>query len=263
MTAIKGCPQDEWVYGENGNHMQEGLIEEGWHHLAISQDADEVIQYLYLDGEVLGEYGGLEPQDGGGDLWFGGANSVNEWFIGILDEVRVYDEALSIDELLTIMAGPGLAGDFDANGVLAAGDIDDLTGQSAGGLNNLAYDLNADAVVDSGDVAVWISDVFNSWLGDANLDGEFNSSDLVAVLASGTYEAEMDAVWSTGDFNGDGQTNSSDLVAALAGGGYEQGPRPAVAAVPEPSTLVLAILGLSSTLRRRIRRRQSEHLGFG
>jgi hypothetical protein len=64
----------------------------------------------------------------------------------------------------------------------------------------------------------------------------------VDVLASGTYEANVAAVWSTGDFNGDGITNSSDLVVALADGGYEQGPAGA-AAVPEPSALVLACFG--------------------
>ena len=89
---------------------------------------------------------------------------------------------------------------------------------------------------------MWVKDLYNSWIGDANLDGEFNSSDLVIVLSSGTYEADVDAVWSTGDFNGDGRTNTSDLVAALADGGYEVGPRAAVAAVPEPATSVLLLV---------------------
>ena len=60
------------------------------------------------------------------------------------------------------------------------------------------------------------------------------------MLSSGTYEADVDAVWSTGDFNGDGRTNSSDLVVALSDGGYEVGPRAAIAAaVPEPAAIAL------------------------
>jgi hypothetical protein len=100
-------------------------------------------------------------------------------------------------------------------------------------------------------VAVWIKDLFNSWVGDANLDGEFSSADLVVVLASGTYEADVASTWSTGDFNGDGRTNTADLVAALADGGYEAGPRAAAAAVPEPTTVQLLVLGALMLWRRR------------
>jgi hypothetical protein len=145
----------------------------------------------------------------------------------------------------TVQMGGALSGDFNANGVLDAGDIDDLTGQSASGGHPPNYDLNNDALVNSDDVSVWVRDLFNSWIGDANLDGQFTSSDLVQVLASGTYEADIDSVWSTGDFNGDGRTTSSDLVAALADGGYEVGPRAATAvAVPEPASVTLLAAGL-------------------
>jgi hypothetical protein len=142
-----------------------------------------------------------------------------------------------------LSVGGGGTGDFNANGALDGADIDDLTGQVAGGAHPPAYDLNGDALVDGGDIGVWVTDLYNSWIGDANLDGEFNSGDLVDVLASGTYEMDVDSVWTTGDFNGDGRTNSSDLVAALAGGGYEQGPRGGVQAVPEPSGLILLAVG--------------------
>ncbi len=76
-------------------------------------------------------------------------------------------------------------------------------------------------------------------------------ADLVTVLSAGTYEADVDAVWSTGDFNGDGCANTTDLVAALSDGGYEIGPRAATAAVPEPSALLLCILGALGMLHRR------------
>jgi hypothetical protein len=149
----------------------------------------------------------------------------------------------------------GVEGDFDGSGALDLADIDDLSAQSAGGQNPAGYDLNGDAQVNGLDLNVWIRDYYNSWVGDANLDGEFNSTDLVAVLASGTYEADVASVWSTGDFNGDGRTNSGDLVAALSDGGYEAGPRAAVAAVPEPAAAGLLLIGslLVGTQRRRCR----------
>ena len=146
--------------------------------------------------------------------------------------------------------GGSLLGDFNSSGALDSGDLDDLTVQSAGAQNPARYDLNSDALVNDVDVGVWVKDLFGSWIGDANLDREFNSSDLVAVLASGTYETDMDAVWTTGDFNGDGRSNSTDLVAALADGGYEVGPPPP-AAVPEPAGLTLLTLGWLVWLSRR------------
>ena len=56
--------------------------------------------------------------------------------------------------------------------------------------------------VDETDRGIWVRDLKFTWFGDATLDGEFNSGDLVAVLASGNYEVDVDAVWSTGDFTG-------------------------------------------------------------
>jgi hypothetical protein len=143
-----------------------------------------------------------------------------------------------------------VAGDFNGNGVLDQPDIDDLTGQVAGAMNDPKYDLNADAVVNEGDIGIWVKNLFNSWIGDANLDHEFNSTDLVDVLASGSYEANTPSVWTSGDFNGDGRTNSGDLIVALADGGYELGPPPPAAAVPEPSGLLLLLTG-ALCLRRR------------
>jgi hypothetical protein len=151
--------------------------------------------------------------------------------------------------------GSVLLGDFDGSGELDLADIDDLTVQVAGGTNPADYDLNSDAVVDAADITVWINDLFGSWTGDSNLDNEFNSGDLVNVLAAGVYEQDAAAVWSKGDFDGDGRSNTNDLVTALAGGGYEKGPRAAVSAVPEPSSLLLTLISVFALAKYRRRNR--------
>ena len=67
---------------------------------------------------------------------------------------------------------------------------------------------------------------WNRWLGtspgDANLDGVFNSADLVAVFIAGQYEDGRDgnSHWEEGDWNCDGEFDSRDLVAAFQAGGY-------------------------------------------
>jgi hypothetical protein len=53
-------------------------------------------------------------------------------------------------------------------------------------------------------------------LWDVNLDGAFNSSDLVHLFQVGRYETAQSATWSEGDWDGNGRFDSSDLVLALA-----------------------------------------------
>ena len=93
-----------------------------------------------------------------------------------------------------------------------------------------------------------MNDLKNSWIGDANLDLEFNSGDMVQVFVKGKYETNEDAKWEEGDWNGDLKFGSGDMVAAFAAGGYEKGKRPAAAisSVPEPSSLTLACFALAS-----------------
>jgi hypothetical protein len=187
-----------------------------------------------------------------------GSGALVDPLTGVIDEIVIYDRALEEDEIArhyASIAAPSVRGDFNADGALDARDIDELTRQSAAGTHNVLYDLTADGQVDALDVNEWITaaDVFHSWPGDANLDKQFGSADLVTVLAAGTYETAVDSVWSTGDFNGDGRTTTNDLVDALSGGGYEAGPRAALAAVPEPSAGTLGALGLCGLAFRRRR----------
>jgi hypothetical protein len=106
------------------------------------------------------------------------------------------------------------------------------------------FDLNADGLFTEQDRSFLIESVYNTYLGDANLDGEFNSGDLVDVLAAGQYEDDLlaNSTWATGDFDGDREVTTADLIVALAAGGYERGPRAVAAAVPEPSAIELALL---------------------
>ena len=138
-------------------------------------------------------------------------------------------------------------GDFDSNGILDISDIDDLLTQVAGGENPPTYDLNDDTLVNFEDIRVWTKDLANTWIGDVNLDGQFDSGDLVDVFKANQYEdsALENSSWATGDWNGDHEFNSSDLVAAFQDNGFEQGTRQAVAAVPESSTSVLLLIGLA------------------
>ncbi len=142
----------------------------------------------------------------------------------------------AIDEIEIYTGQRGMLCDVNSDGVCDVLDIDDLTTAVLNGVNESRYDLNGDGAVDSSDRTEWVTKLMNTWFGDSNLDGEFNSSDFVVVFAARTFENEQSATWGKGDWNGDGIFNSSDFVTAFIGAGYEQGPRPAaVASVPEPT----------------------------
>jgi hypothetical protein len=179
---------------------------------------------------------------------------------GLVDDLRMYEGVLTLDQIHAAqMPDTGTPGDFDNNGTLDLADIDQLTRESASGGNNLVYDLTGDGNVNGEDVSFWAIDLKQTWMGDADLNGEFNSSDLVTVLASGTYENETESAWSSGDFSGDGRTNSNDLVVALSDGGYELGPRAAVLAVPEPTCATLLAAAATTVI---VFRRRRDSKGF-
>ena len=69
---------------------------------------------------------------------------------------------------------------------------------------------------------------FNTYIGDANLDGQFDEQDLVAVFISGKYLTGEAVGWANGDWDGDGVFDERDFIAAFIAGGYLAGPRSVV-----------------------------------
>jgi hypothetical protein len=149
-----------------------------------------------------------------------------------------------------------MPGDFDGDDQLTIFDLDLLTrrisGQTLG--RSAMFELDGDGVLSYGDLKTWITSLKKTWIGDSNLDGEFNSSDFVLVFQGGEYEDNVtkNSTWITGDWNADGEFDSSDFVYAFSDGGcYCKGPRPAEA-VPEPTCLpVLTVLAICQLIRRR------------
>lgn len=75
-----------------------------------------------------------------------------------------------------------------------------------------------------------------TWLGDTNLDGVVNSTDLSAMSLGGT-------TWATGDFNYDGVVNADDYGLLMLGISKSGGGNISVT-LPEPSILVMLLVPL-------------------
>ncbi len=83
------------------------------------------------------------------------------------------------------------------------------------------WDLDGNAGVNQQDVELAL-ETLGTGAGDANLDGIFDSSDLIQVFQAGRFEngQPKSATWQTGDWNTDGKFNTADLVMAFQKGKY-------------------------------------------
>ena len=176
--------------------------------------------------------------------------SADQEVIGLLDpDGKVIDSVLYIGPvpgqsrgrkpdgattLETFTPTPGWAngtttpGDFDVDGVIGSVDVDLLCTAIRDSDDAQVFDLNRDGVVNRLDMSELIVGILNTTYGDSNLDGIFNSTDLVQVFRSGEYEdgVARNSTWAEGDWNCDGEFGTADLVVAFQSGGYSALARP-------------------------------------
>lgn len=247
-------------------HSDGPMTTDEWHHVvgifSGESDGGGGTGIVYMDGErqIDVEVGG-DLQDAGGDdgSWYVGRTrnpNSNFGWLGMIDEVAIYPFELSEEQILNhiqLAMGPVAPdGDFDGDGMLTSTDINLLSAEVRAMSNDPQFDLNADTLVNDTDRNMWVKELKRTWFGDANLDGLFNTGDLVAVFQGTKFELPEDAGWELGDWNGDGRFTTGDLVTAFQDRGFEAGPLPAVSAVPEPATSWwLATIFLLAWIRRK------------
>ncbi len=161
---------------------------------------------------------------------------------------------MSVDDISIAVPGSFLPGDFNGDQAVDAADIDLLTVAVLENSTDLLYDANGDLTVNDDDRVFWVDEIKRTYVGDSDLDGEFNSTDMVTVFQEGEYEDDQpeNSTWGSGDWNGDLEFDSGDFVTAFQAGGYEIGPRQAVQAVPEPAGgLIFGLASMLLAVRRR------------
>ncbi|MCA9212942.1 MAG: hypothetical protein KDB27_07755 [Planctomycetales bacterium] len=159
------------------------------------------------------------------------------------------DDDVRVDLHLT-----GLLGDVNGNGVFDASDIDLFTRGIVEDEPLSLFDFNLDGNFGDKDRVHWVHELANTWIGDVDLNGSFDSGDFVQLFTNAGYEdGLLNNTWATGDFNGDFDFTSGDLVYAFQDGGYERGQR-AIGAVPEPCSIGCAfwvVVSIATGFRKR------------
>ena len=79
--------------------------------------------------------------------------------------------------------------------------------------------------------------------GDANKDGKVDGSDVTILAGNWQYgvDGQNTATWEMGDFNNDGKVDGSDVT--ILAGNWQNGVQSSATAVPEPSTVILLMIG--------------------
>ena len=191
--------------------------------LVFSTDVAVTQEDLRVTGEVIAEYAIL-------DFDYDDENFLGTWTVRspvAVDTIRVRTRPSLTDRdgnpLEPLVAGwQAHPGDFRQDGDL---NEDDIYALAAGlRMGSQFFDLNGDERLNRDDISELVTSLMGSVIGDSNLDGAFDTRDIVFVFQSGEFEDALseNSTWQTGDWNGDGEFDSSDFVFALQEGVYEQ-----------------------------------------
>ncbi|WNJ17010.1 LamG-like jellyroll fold domain-containing protein [Pontibacter sp. G13] len=146
-----------WLTGSAGSDLTSSttLVNDGaWHHVAFTFDGDTM--KIYVDGALEANKAQVLntqlPANAQGTIGAGAPNNVgviSSYFPGMIDEVKVWDYALSLDDIMSTMdcqlqgTESGLVAYYNFNQGLAGGDnmdvdtlIDNSMNGNTGTLNN-------------------------------------------------------------------------------------------------------------------------------
>ena len=74
-----------------------------WHHVAVTYDAASTTMKLYRDGQLRSTRTDVDPVDEGNMVRIGAFNDAANSFTGTMDEVRIWNRALSPSEIANTM----------------------------------------------------------------------------------------------------------------------------------------------------------------
>jgi len=98
------------IHGKNSDQFSDFIFGpstlDQWHHIAVTYDASTGKIQFYIDGrlDAVRQYDVPRPVIVG-PAWIGGWNRESRWFLGSLDDIRIYNRLLSPSEIQTLYEG--------------------------------------------------------------------------------------------------------------------------------------------------------------
>lgn len=145
-------------------HSGIALNDSIWHFLVGTVSTEDGLIRFYLDGDLTME----QPYSGplatnSGDIFVGRHYLLGRYFSGLIDEVKIFDGALTPEEVMAHYRdlAPWICGDVNNDGIVNLGDVVYTIGYLyRGGPPPEPYacigDVNADEIVNLGDVVYLI-----------------------------------------------------------------------------------------------------------
>lgn len=193
--SLRSTTYDEPMFAQGFSvHETTGPLEHGFSRVDVTPSTLTVSYISASTGQIMG------------DTNSNGKRDADEPFFG---QFKIVDPSVP-------------SPDVNEDGAVNASDIDDLFAAIRENSNDQRFDLDSNRQIDRADVDYLLRTHLDSLPGDANLDGRFNSQDLVSVFQAATYEDDIpnNSGWAEGDWDGDGDFTSRDFVAAFRAGGY-------------------------------------------
>jgi hypothetical protein len=95
-------PSNQWVFGHQPNNQAGSQVTAGvWVHVAMVYNNGN--KKIYLNGTLDNETTASANGDNTGDLWFGAAKGVTEFAPARIDDIRIYNHALSQAEIKALI----------------------------------------------------------------------------------------------------------------------------------------------------------------
>ena len=215
-----------------------------WYHVAMTYDS--AFLKLYVNGVADGSQAVTGPmittseavRIGGGAP----AGTAQIHFRGLIDEVGVYNRALSADEIKNIFEADSfgkmlpLPGDLDGNNAVNAADIDLLRDAINTSSTDPQFNVNSDSSLDVGDLSYLVTTIIGTGFGDTDLNFVVNFNDWINL--SNNF-GKSGTGWAQANFMLDNQTDFFDFVILTNNFGMSF----AASKIPEPTGVALLFLG--------------------